>query len=113
MATRRATACLGQAPSGRPSSVTVPASGVSRRPSSLSKVLLPEPFGPSTPMNVPCPTSIDTFRTAARDLSPPRRVGYANETLRADSNADSDDAKATRCGIAQELFVRAIEKVRP
>src|SRR4026207_804121 len=112
MATRRATACLGQAPIGRPSSVTVPASGVSRRASSFSKVLLPEPFGPSTPTNVPGPTSIDTFRTAARrlsppprDWSPPRRVGYANETLRADSNADPDDAKATRCGIAQELFV--------
>src|SRR4029450_172173 len=92
--------------------MTVPSSGASRRPSSFRSVVFPEPFGPSTPTNVPGPTSIDTLRTAAREAVQPRRPAYATETLRADSNADPDDAKTARRGIAEKFFVRPVEKVQ-
>src|SRR5690606_3222982 len=99
--------------SGQPSSLTSPASGVSTPASSLSRVVLPEPFGPRMPRRSPGETSSETPRTTGTARARQPRAGYANVRSRAESKAQPRHPAPTRRGIAEDLFVAAAEQVQP
>jgi hypothetical protein len=51
-----------------PSKITLPASGLSAPAMQLKQVVLPAPFGPSSPTTSPLDTSSETSWTTVRDL---------------------------------------------
>src|SRR5262245_316369 len=104
MASRCASALRGADQSDWPSSVTSPPAGRKRPASNRSSVVLPDPFGPSTPTRSPGRSSSDTFRNTVR--SP-----YANETSAARSNPEADKGASTQSGISERFLVVTVEQI--
>src|SRR6476659_3871919 len=113
MAIRFASARRDHRATGWPSSSTSPAVGASRPPSSLTSVVLPEPFGPRMPTKAPGATSSDTSPTTRRGVPEARlRPPYENDRLWADSNPHTSKHRPAERRVAIHFFVRPIEQVQ-
>ena len=100
------------APSARRRAAPIRRVGASTPASSLSSVVLPDPFGPRMPTRAPDATSSETSRTTGRPGEATRPAARTqNERLRAEINTDADHAQAARRGVAEGFFVLAIEQV--